>query len=99
MSFPEEGKRRGEGTEEAGRCRSRQHPAAPVLNRVQGAKVEAVTRMDCAQRSLSDTSPLKGSTRKHTMDPVDPTPLRYLGELYPHDTGEWDKARDVSIHS
>jgi tetratricopeptide (TPR) repeat protein len=26
------------------------------------------------------------------MDPADPTPLRYLGELYRHHTGEWDKA-------
>jgi tetratricopeptide (TPR) repeat protein len=31
----------------------------------------------------------------HRMDPADPTPLRYLGELYRHETGEWDKARDM----
>jgi tetratricopeptide (TPR) repeat protein len=29
----------------------------------------------------------------HRLDPADPTPLRYLGEVYRHDTGEWDKAR------
>lgn len=29
----------------------------------------------------------------HRIDPYDPTPLRYLGELYRHHTGEWDKAR------
>ncbi|MGB9121453.1 MAG: tetratricopeptide repeat protein [Candidatus Angelobacter sp.] len=29
----------------------------------------------------------------HSIDPNDPTPLRYLGELYRHHTGEWDKAR------
>lgn len=29
------------------------------------------------------------------MDPADPTPMRYLGELYRHETGEWDKARSV----
>ena len=29
----------------------------------------------------------------HQLDPNDPTPLRYLGELYRHYTGEWDKAR------
>jgi tetratricopeptide (TPR) repeat protein len=29
----------------------------------------------------------------HRMDPADPAPLRYLGEVYRHDTGEWDKAR------
>jgi tetratricopeptide (TPR) repeat protein len=29
----------------------------------------------------------------HNLDPNDPVPLRYLGELYRHHTGEWDKAR------
>jgi tetratricopeptide (TPR) repeat protein len=29
------------------------------------------------------------------MDPNDPTPLRYLGELYRHHTGEWQKARET----
>jgi tetratricopeptide (TPR) repeat protein len=29
------------------------------------------------------------------MDPNDPTPLRYLGELYRHHTGEWEKARQT----
>jgi tetratricopeptide (TPR) repeat protein len=31
-------------------------------------------------------------SQAHTMDPADPTPLRFLGELYRHHTGEWDKA-------
>ena len=29
----------------------------------------------------------------HRMDPADPTPLRYLGELYRHHIGDWEKAR------
>ena len=29
------------------------------------------------------------------LDPADPAPGRYLGELYRHHTGEWDKARAV----
>jgi tetratricopeptide (TPR) repeat protein len=29
------------------------------------------------------------------MDPADPTPLRYLGELYRHHLGDWDKAKVV----
>jgi tetratricopeptide (TPR) repeat protein len=29
------------------------------------------------------------------MDPADPAPLRYLGELYRHHTGEWGKARST----
>ena len=28
------------------------------------------------------------------MDPADPAPLRYLGELYRHEIGDWDKARE-----
>ena len=31
----------------------------------------------------------------HRMDPADPTPLRYLGELYRHHLGDWDKARST----
>jgi len=31
--------------------------------------------------------------RANLMDPADPTPIRYLGELYRHHLGEWDKAR------
>jgi tetratricopeptide (TPR) repeat protein len=31
--------------------------------------------------------------RASTLDPADPTPLRYLGELHRHDTGNWIKAR------
>lgn len=31
--------------------------------------------------------------RAHAMDPADPAPLRYLGELYRHHIGDWDKAR------
>ena len=29
------------------------------------------------------------------LDPADPAPLRYLGELYRHQTGDWDKARQM----
>jgi tetratricopeptide (TPR) repeat protein len=31
--------------------------------------------------------------RARSMDPADPTPLRYLGELYRHHIGDWDRAR------
>jgi tetratricopeptide (TPR) repeat protein len=31
----------------------------------------------------------------HRLDPADPTPLRYLGELYRHQLGDWAKARAV----
>src|SRR6185503_8163199 len=31
--------------------------------------------------------------RAHEQDPFDPVPLRYLGELYRHHLGDWDKSR------
>jgi tetratricopeptide (TPR) repeat protein len=31
----------------------------------------------------------------HNLDPADPTPLRYLGELYRHHIGDWGRARQV----
>ena len=70
--------------------------AAPILDRVQGAKVEAVMRnglrAEIAERYVTAERLYQ---KAHQMDPADPTPLRYLGELYRHHTGEWDKARDV----
>jgi tetratricopeptide (TPR) repeat protein len=32
-------------------------------------------------------------TQAHLMDPADPTPLRFLGENYRHNIGNWNKAR------
>jgi tetratricopeptide (TPR) repeat protein len=68
--------------------------AAPILDRVEGAKIEAVMRnglrAEIAERYVAAE---RFYQRAHQMDPGDPTPLRYLGELYRHHTGEWDKAR------
>ncbi|MEP6787959.1 MAG: tetratricopeptide repeat protein [Acidobacteriota bacterium] len=36
-------------------------------------------------------------TEAHNIDPADPTPLRYLGELYRHHIGDWEKAK-VEFH-
>jgi tetratricopeptide (TPR) repeat protein len=69
-------------------------PDAPILDRVQGARIEAVLRRgliaEIAERYVSAERIYQ---QAHRMDPADPTPLRYLGELYRHHTGEWDKAR------
>ncbi|HEU4833295.1 MAG TPA: tetratricopeptide repeat protein [Pyrinomonadaceae bacterium] len=69
-------------------------PAAPVFDRVQSARIEAVMRnglrAEIAERYVTAQRLYE---RAHRMDPADPTPLRYLGEIYRHHTGEWDKAR------
>ena len=69
-------------------------PAAPILDRVQGARIEAVLRQGLrAEIAERYVAALRLYQKAHRMDPADPTPLRYLGELYRHHTGEWDKAR------
>lgn len=71
-------------------------PASPVFDRMKSAQIEAVMRSglraEIAERYVLAE---KLYTRAHEMDPADPTPLRYLGEVYRHHTGEWDKARTV----
>jgi tetratricopeptide (TPR) repeat protein len=67
---------------------------APVLDAKASARIE---------RAMSDGLRAEMAARyveaerlyslAHRLDPADPTPLRYLGELYRHHTGEWDKAR------
>ena len=77
------------GVEEIGRI-----PDAPILDRVQGARVEAVMRRGLiAEIGERYVTAERLYQQAHRMDPADPTPLRYLGELYRHHTGEWEKAR------
>jgi len=69
-------------------------PAAPILDPVQGARIEAVMRNGLrAEIAERYGTALRLYQKAHQMDPADPTPLRYLGELYRHHTGQWDKAR------
>jgi tetratricopeptide (TPR) repeat protein len=69
---------------------------APVYDRVQSARIEAVLRQglraEIAERYVAAEKLYRQAS---LMDPADPTPLRYLGEVYRHHTGEWDKARAV----
>lgn len=66
----------------------------PILDRVAGARVEAMMRRGLIAEINEQYVTAERLYRKaQQMDPADPTPLRYLGELYRHHTGEWDKAR------
>jgi tetratricopeptide (TPR) repeat protein len=51
---------------------------------VRGLMAEIRERYQLAERYYAQARDL---------DPADPTPLRYLGELYRHHIGDWDKAR------
>jgi tetratricopeptide (TPR) repeat protein len=61
--------------------------AAKVVSVMQhGLDAELAGNYDDAGRLYAEAARL---------DPADPTPARYLGEVYRHYTGEWDKARAV----
>lgn len=71
-------------------------PDSPNFDRVFGTRIEAVMRRGLrAEIAEKYVTALKYYQQAQKMDPADPTPLRYLGELYRHHTGEWDKAREV----
>ncbi|HKE59768.1 MAG TPA: tetratricopeptide repeat protein [Pyrinomonadaceae bacterium] len=71
-------------------------PDSPNFDRAVGARIlatmQAGLRAEIAERYVTAE---KLYTRAHLMDPADPTPLRYLGEVYRHHIGDWAKARTV----
>jgi tetratricopeptide (TPR) repeat protein len=69
---------------------------APVMDPGRGAKIERTLRNGLgAENGAEYVKAERLYSDAHRMDPADPVPLRYLGELYRHHTGEWDKARQV----
>ena len=69
-------------------------PATPVFDARESARIEQVMRNGLrAELAARYTVAEKLYLRASHMDPADPTPLRYLGELYRHHIGDWDKAR------
>jgi tetratricopeptide (TPR) repeat protein len=71
-------------------------PDAANFDRTIGAEIEKTLRAGLMAEEMADyprAGKLYATARR--MDPADPVPLRYLGELYRHQTGEWDKARHV----
>ena len=71
-------------------------PLSPVFDARQSARIEQVMRSGLlAEMSAKYVAAEKFYRRAQQMDPADPTPLRYLAELYRHHIGNWDKARSV----
>ena len=67
---------------------------APVLDPAKSARIESVMKRGLAaemNEKYEEAERLYSQARR--MDPADPAPLRYLGELYRHHLGDWDKAR------
>jgi tetratricopeptide (TPR) repeat protein len=68
----------------------------PIFDRSRGATIERVLRDGLrAENGAKYVEAERLYSEAHRMDPADPVPLRYLGELYRHHTGEWDKARET----
>ncbi len=69
-------------------------PDGPNFDPAVSAKIQKTMSLGLmAENDAKYTLAQKYYTAAHGIDPNDPTPLRYLGELYRHETGEWDKAR------
>ncbi len=66
----------------------------PVYERVASKNIERTMKLGLrAEVAGRYTEAEKLYAQAAKLDPADPAPLRYLGELYRHQTGQWDKAR------
>ncbi|HEV7797445.1 MAG TPA: tetratricopeptide repeat protein [Pyrinomonadaceae bacterium] len=66
----------------------------PVFDAQRSARIElTMQRGLIAENGARYLAAEKLYQRARAMDPADPTPLRYLGELYRHHIGDWTKAR------
>jgi tetratricopeptide (TPR) repeat protein len=67
---------------------------APVMDAAKNAEIESVMKRGLvAEMSDKYEEAERLYSQAHRMDPADPAPLRYLGEVYRHELGDWDKAR------
>ena len=70
--------------------------ASPVFDVRKSVRIELTMRRGLiAENDARYLMAEKLYTRARLMDPADPTPLRYLGELYRHHIGDWAKARNT----
>ena len=70
--------------------------ASPVFDAAKSAKIERTMLHGLTAENASRyVEAGKLYAKAYRMDPADPTPLRYLGELYRHHTGDWASARQT----
>jgi len=68
--------------------------AYPVFDTRKSRQIELTMRRGLmAENNARYLAAEKLYHQAQLMDPADPTPLRYLGELYRHHIGDWDRAR------
>ena len=92
--FPGKAKDAAKGLKKLGVNDSTQIFAAPIFDPVKSERIDRTMRAGLkAENNASYTEALRLYSKAHRMDPADPVPLRYLGEVYRHETGQWDLAR------
>ena len=70
----------------------------PVFDPAKSAAIQRMMRRGLAAELRANYPDAeRWYAKAHRMDPADPAPWRYLGELYRHDIGDWDKARSPSV--
>ena len=71
-------------------------PPSPIFERHQSALIEQTMKRGLiAEMNAQYVLANKLYQQAHLMDPADPTPLRFLGENYRHNIGDWNKARET----
>src|SRR4030095_3998834 len=93
--FPKKAKEASKELKKLGVSEIGSYPSVtPVFERSESARIEQVMRNGLvAEIRERYTVAEKYYTQAQQMEPADPTPLRYLGELYRHHIGDWEKAR------
>ncbi|HEY1265331.1 MAG TPA: tetratricopeptide repeat protein [Terriglobales bacterium] len=92
--FPKKAKDAAKELKKLGVTDVGQVPDPPNFDPALGAKIEATMRRGLkAENAAKYVEAEKLYSEAHRLDPADPTPLRFLGELYRHHIGDWDKAR------
>jgi tetratricopeptide (TPR) repeat protein len=92
--FPKQAKDAANELKKLGVAGATPVPDAPNFDPAVGAQVEKALEAGLMAENMADyTGAEKQYARARQIDPADPAPLRYLGELYRHQTGDWDKAR------
>jgi tetratricopeptide (TPR) repeat protein len=71
-------------------------PDGPTFDPALSARIENTMRAGLKAENAAQYKEAERLYRSaHQMDPADPVPLRFLGELYRHHIGDWDKARQT----
>ena len=96
--FPDKAKDAAKELKKLGAENIGEIPEAPIFDpKISAQIVHTMKRGLVAENKAQYVLADKLYTQAHNMDPADPTPLRYLGELHRHHIGDWEKAK-VEFH-